>query len=558
MRKQSPPPHLRTCVTAGGKFAYGLHRPHYRVTNLRNGEKLQPLGQTEDGRPHLNTANFPSGDIQEPDADGIYEIPNPFPFRGVTFIRQSWADQAATDPSRIAIDQPQRASLHAAVRQSLNNDAQAGLMAERVFANLPDPVKLAVAVTSNDPEDLVGLAQESCCFLFDEITKRPTGLGYTIHGNKQAIPRITNRALFEAVANNPHLPDDYKEVMLLRPGVQGNSEIVGEWNCRDSHVYEYLRRNSYIPWGHFAANMADDAVRYDMGALSPMDIQGLRHLYYQRTYTRLAEMLKIGPLPNRQGLSLPTLEQTRKAILDSLQQGDGPPLPFSAALWGWNYGFDYAPSGYRLHASHQQIHQQFALIPQSVPLAGSGAEGAQPAFACGDMVQDFVREFRKRHDAAFFDCYARAIQTNQRMDGKADGPASLVVYEDGLVMLMVPKAQTSQWELQLMTLAPVGNIVEADTAMRQALDRALFIAMRVLTAMGAQMITVIEYSKRFHIMDNDQHLLYAFLPRLPQSPGAFSEAQLRWINGHYPEDFALVCRQFLGQAVRDVTFEAVD
>jgi hypothetical protein len=24
--------------------------------------------------------------------------------------------------------------------------------------------------------------------------------------------------------------------------------------------------------------------------------------------------------------------------------------------------------------------------------------------------------------------------------------------------------------------------------------------------------------------------------------GAFSEAQLRWINGHYPEDFASACR----------------
>jgi len=40
-------------------------------------------------------------------------------------------------------------------------------------------------------------------------------------------------------------------------------------------------------------------------------------------------------------------------------------------------------------------------------------------------------------------------------------------------------------------------------------------------------------------------LLYAFLPRLPESPGAFSEAQLRWINGHYPEDFAASCRRRL-------------
>jgi hypothetical protein len=44
-------------------------------------------------------------------------------------------------------------------------------------------------------------------------------------------------------------------------------------------------------------------------------------------------------------------------------------IAFDRTLWGWNYGFDYAPSGYRLHASHQQIHQQFALIPTEVPLA---------------------------------------------------------------------------------------------------------------------------------------------------------------------------------------------
>ena len=45
--------------------------------------------------------------------------------------------------------------------------------------------------------------------------------------------------------------------------------------------------------------------------------------------------------------------------------------------------------------------------------------------------------------------------------------------------------------------------------------------------------------------DAEQHLLYVFLPRLPESPGGFSEAQLRWINGHYPEDFAAACREQL-------------
>jgi hypothetical protein len=81
------------------------------------------------------------------------------------------------------------------------------------------------------------------------------------------------------------------------------------------------------------------------------------------------------------------------------------------------------------------------------------------------------------------------------------------------------------------------------------LDKAMLVAMRVLTSLGAAMITVIEYSRRFNLETEDQRLLYVFLPRLPESPGAFSEAQLRWINGHYPEDFALVCRLHLEKAI---------
>ena len=95
----------------------------------------------------------------------------------------------------------------------------------------------------------------------------------------------------------------------------------------------------------------------------------------------------------------------------------------------------------------------------------------------------------------------------------------------------------------------VGHILETDTKMRQSLDKAMLMAMRVLTRLGAAMITVFEYSRRFNAKDSDQRLLYVFLPRLPVSPGAFSEAQLRWINGHYPEDFALACRLNLEAAM---------
>jgi len=112
-------------------------------------------------------------------------------------------------------------------------------------------------------------------------------------------------------------------------------------------------------------------------------------------------------------------------------------------------------------------------------------------------------------------------------------------------MLFVPKAQTSQWELQLMTSCPVGNILEADSNVRRSLNRGILNAMRVLTGLGAQLITVIEFSKRIGVKDIDQRLLYSFLPKIPYSLGAFSEAQLRYINGHYPEDFAIACRQEL-------------
>jgi hypothetical protein len=123
-------------------------------------------------------------------------------------------------------------------------------------------------------------------------------------------------------------------------------------------------------------------------------------------------------------------------------------------------------------------------------------------------------------------------------------------------LLFVPKAQTSQWELQLMALnngqgRAVGNIVEADLATRASLDKGILLAQKALAGLGAKMVTSIEYPKRIGRKgEPGQHLLYSFLPRLPDSPGAFSEAQLRFINGHYPEDFATACRQQL------VKFEA--
>jgi hypothetical protein len=338
--------------------------------------------------------------------------------------------------------------------------------------------------------------------------------------------------------------------MVLKPGVQGGSEIVGETGNVSAggtaHVFEYLRRNSYIPWGHYAANMADDAIRYRVRDLSAEDMTALRHLYYQRTYVRLAQELGVAGKLERRQLTGDELENVRVRILEALKSRDiAETLTFTRTLWGWNFGFDYAPSGYRLHASHQQIHQQFAMIPATVAARGAGCD-LLPSYACGDLIADFIQAYRKETGKSFFESYQLAIRNNRRMDG-AKNPRSLVIYEDTNVMLFVPKAQTSQWEVQLMTLKPVGNILEADGSTRASIDMAMRLGVQALEQMGAKMITSIEYSKPFNAeaSTDDQRLLYAFLPRLPESPGAFSEAQLRWINGHFPEDFAEACRQAL-------------
>jgi hypothetical protein len=378
----------------------------------------------------------------------------------------------------------------------------------------------------------------------DPVSDRPTGMGF--HGNENGVPQpeIFDRDLFEAVANSPSLPADYRHAMVLRPGVQGASEIVGDWpQYNGTHVFEYLRRNSYIPWGHYAANMADDSVRYSLDTLTPEDMTAMRHLYYQRTYVRLARSLGLSVPATRRPLSDDELEMLRLAVRKALPAGRRR-LRFTASLWGWNFGFDFAPSGYRLHASHQQVHQQYALVPETVATGETTGE-PMPAFACGDLVADFTQRYRRQTGRFFFDCYQKAIYGNRRMTGSGEGDHRLVVAANEEVVLFVPKAQTSQWELQLMPLTAAGNVLDADRRLRRALDRAMWTAVRVLGAMGARLITTIEYGGRFGAEDDAQRLLYSFLPRLPQSPGAFSESQLRWINGHYPEDFASACRRHL-------------
>lgn len=531
---------IESSVTPEGEFKYGIHKPSYSVTNLRPEAKIAALGKDENGNSVENKKNYPESNVVVKDADWIFEIPNPLPFKGRTYIDKVWADNSANDYQRICIKGAESVSLSATLS---DEDIESSFINK-----LPEPLLLALATSSTDPEDLVSLAHISC-----EIVAHSDnllGLLYKKNSKGEHRPVIHNHLLFEATANNPHLPDQYKIAMVIRPGAQGGSEIVGEYRKDDqSHVYEYLRRNSYIPGGHYAANMAEDAIRYSISSLNQEDIPGVRHLYYQRTFVRLAESLDI-PIPTTNAsLTVEQLERLRLNILEGLVTSQTE----KATLWGWNFGFDYAPTGYRLHASHQQIHQQYAIIPESVTEYRGGTSescGEMSSYCCGDLITEVIKQYNDQYESEFFVDYQKAIFNNQRMDDREDLSSDLIVYKDERVMLFVPKAQTSQWELQLMPIIDgnncPGNILECDTPMRQSLDRAMYKAQQALAGLGAQMVTSIEYSKRLN-QDTSllQPLLYAFLPRLPESPGAFSEAQLRFINGHYPEDFAAVCRQQL-------------
>ena len=533
---------LRTCVTPDGKFIYGIHKPSFKVANLREKVFAQSLGLDDEDNPISNTANFPAGEVEELNGETIYEIPNPFPFRGATYIGKSWADVKALNPEAIKLPTPVPISMTGFLCEILHCKGTSKDSLREAFADLPETVQLSLASTSTDPEDLTSLAELSCEFVYDQEGKQPTGLRYEGDAKGRLRPRILDHDLFEALVNNSYLPDIYKEVMVLRPGAQGDSEIVGEWPAeRDSHVFEYLRRNSYIPWGHYASNMANDLVRYSIADLSDNDFEGLRHIYYQRTYIRLAEQLGIILDVSNRCLTKSELEQLRQKVVEELAQNGSKFLKFDATLWGWNYGFDFAASGYRLHASHQQIHQQFSMIPKEV--VGTDTENETiPSYSCGDLVADFVLSYQKEYQSSFFVDYIEAVRNNRRMDGKNELSANLVVYEDEHVMLFVPKAQTSQWELQLVSLVKVGNVLEADSNVRTSLNRGIVTAMHILTGLGARLITVIEFPKRIGSSDVDQRLLYSFLPKIPYSMGAFSEAQQRYISGHYPEDFASACR----------------
>ncbi len=536
---------LRTCVSPEGRFVVGLHTPGFEVDNLREKTSIAQLGTLADGRPVDNHVNFPDSDLKVDTTDRIYEICNAFPFRGTTFINSAWADPKASRPDTIGLPPQSDCSL----LQNLNNWFKKNGLAQEhaisILDLLPRPMQLALAQASTDPQELMALAARSCTLEFNNGPDAPpTGIAFKDVAPGKYLPDIHDHDLYDILGNNPALPSAYKEVMVLRPGIQGTSEIIGE-ATRGTHVLEYLRRNSYIPWGHFASNMANDQIRYSTRDLTPADMAGIRHLYYQRVYVRTARQLGITPPATGRPLTEAELESLRKRIGAALDQNRGDDLFFNASLWGWNYGFGFAQSGHRLHASHQMIHQQNALVPVTI---ADTAGNAYDCFSCGDLVTDFIRAFKAEHGTDFFPAYIKAIQHNRRTDGLTDKPASLIVHEDDHVILFVPKAQVSEWELQLMTKTACPHVLALDTATRQQLDQAMRIAVNVLESLGAQMITSVEFSGRFTPQDPavPQHLVYSFIPRLPYAPDTFSEAQLRWISGCYPEDMAQACRRAAG------------
>ncbi len=528
---------IRSGVDPKGFFVWGIHNPSYSVINIRRRDFIFPLGHCIDGETITNEINFPSEHIiNVKDAQAVYEIPNAFPFWGTSFVLKDKADKLSITPEEISL-LPKTDSIFKD-NWKLIKDLITGKDGYSL-KDLPRAILLTIAICCKDEKLLCEIAKLTCKLEFSSNSNIPTGISYKKTGNKLS-PIIYDHDLFEAVANNPYLPDSYKKVMVLNPGVQGTSPIVGDYFDEHSNIFEYLRTNSYIAWGHYASNMAHNSIRYSAKSLSFNDIKGLRHLYYQRTYIRLAELLGIEF--KRHFLNEDELEKLRLSILKRVKflSSKGEYLKFNATLWGWNYGFGFTPTGFRLHASHQQIHQQFALIPREIRAIG-GTNKTIASYAVGDLIAQFCKEFKMYYNTNFFDALIKAIKNNKRTNNiNSSKRNSLIVYEDKNVIIYVPKAQRFQSEVHIVTTKPVGNILEADSETRISLDKALFLAIRGLYEIGARMVTCCEASKRIDNIDQDQHLLYYLLPKNPISPGSFSEWQLRWICGHYPEDFAYI------------------
>ncbi len=240
---------LKSCVGKNAKFIVGVHKPEFKVKNLRNHDYFSSLGQLENGTVVDNAVNFPKGELHEPQADIIYEIANPFPFRGTTYINSAWADIKAKHPERIYISKPEPCSLFQNLKKMEGGQGSALKDQTHILGILPHPLLIALAQASTDPEELMALAQKSCKILFDstiqadKYNKTPVGIGYKKDKLGKTVPDIHDHELFEVLVNNRYLPDDYKNILVLKPGVQGNNEITGEYLSEDGKTAEVGWRN---------------------------------------------------------------------------------------------------------------------------------------------------------------------------------------------------------------------------------------------------------------------------------------------------------------------------
>ncbi|MFN2365397.1 MAG: hypothetical protein ABR523_02910, partial [Desulfurivibrionaceae bacterium] len=202
---------LRNWVSPENRFIVGIHKPFFKVANQRENDYIEELGRARDGRiehggPIDNRINFPAGDLDVAKTAWIFEIPNPFSFRGATYIKKDWADKRAADPSSINLPPRPTISLSTSLAGIIGSDDPDQI--SRAFRKLPEPMLLAAATTSNDPADLIRLAEISCSLVIDR-ENRPLGLFYETNRESKLRPLIHNHPLFEAVANNPSLPLPY-------------------------------------------------------------------------------------------------------------------------------------------------------------------------------------------------------------------------------------------------------------------------------------------------------------------------------------------------------------
>ena len=390
---------LRTCVSPSGEFVYGIHKPQFTALNLREQDHLVDLGKTVDQKTIGNLDNFPENDVCVKSSAWVFEIPNAFPFMGTTFVMKPNADRSigGCNPFSNLLVRPRKQSFEPALQAQSRE------------------VLLTLASASTDSETLAKLAEKSCRLVYGEKQSTISGMIFDEDEMGRFRPVILDHHLFELVSNNPYLPDAYKRQMALIPGMQGTSPIVGEYTDGNTHIWEYLRENSYIPWGHYAANMAHDSIRYKIESLTETDITGLRHLYYQRIYVQLAAELGIPVTTEKRSLTVDELEDLRLSLFHEIARRieSEDHLPFNGIIWGQNFGFGLSSSGYRLGASHQQIHQQFALVRQEVPVFKKGKNdlsfAVMPTFSQTDQVAGFSAEYKERTNQDFFETYLKAI-----------------------------------------------------------------------------------------------------------------------------------------------------